>query len=268
MHPEPSLELISRQASARPNFPATLAGIWRLTWKSQLTWKKIYGILANVLGLPILCFFAFGGLASKPFYLFTVDFYLLLALPILCLTAFGSMVRDELQEDTVCFLLTRPVKRWQFFISKYLCHLLWTQITVVLTLTAFAVAGALRNVPQIFDLMLTLLIIQFPATMAYGAISSLMGLMTRKYLVLGLIYGFVVEFGIGQIPTNINTLAMTNHLKSLMAHFGPLAEYLNRDPGNIATALTALVITSLIFAGISAFVFNIREYSTSDEMAR
>lgn len=269
MNHESTLEATLNKPVIRPNFPGILAGIWKLTWKSQLTWKKIYGVASNVLGLPILSYFAFTmGTQSNAYYMFTVDFYMLLVLPITCLTAFGGMVRDDLQEDTVCFLLTRPMKRWQFFLSKYVSHLAWTQITTALTLLAFAVSGTLRGVDDVPNLILTLLIVQVPAIMVYGAISSLMGLLTKKYLVLGIIYGFVVEFGIGQIPTNINTLAMTNHLKSLLTKYTPLAEYLNQEPGSSFTAIAAIVTVTVVFLALSSLMFTMREYNHSDEMSK
>ena len=269
MNHESTLEATLNKPVIRPNFPGILTGIWKLTWKSQLTWKKIYGILSNILGLPILSYFAFSiGTQSNAFYMFTVDFYMLLALPLICLTAFGGMVRDDLQEDTVCFLLTRPMKRWQFFLSKYLSHLVWTQITSALTLLAFGVAGTLRGVDDVPNLILTLLLVQIPAIMVYGAISSLMGLITKKYLVFGIIYGFVVEFGIGQIPTNINTLAMTNHLKSLLTKYAPLAEHLELAPGSSVKAIAATIIVSLVFLTLSSIMFTMREYNHSDEMSK
>jgi hypothetical protein len=117
-------------------------------------------------------------------------------------------------------------------------------------------------------LVLSALKVQFPAIMAYGAISSLLGLATKKYLVLGLVYGFVVEFGIGQIPTNINTLAMTNHLKSLMARYQPLADHLGYEPGRMLTALAALVVTTGVFLIFSSVLFTFREYNHSDEMSK
>jgi ABC-type transport system involved in multi-copper enzyme maturation permease subunit len=269
MSHESTLESISQKTPVRPNFPGILAGIWKLTWKSQLTWKKIYGVLSNILVLPVLSYFSFSfGDDSDALLRFLIDFYMLMVLPIICLTAFGGMVRDELQEDTVCFLLTRPMKRWQFFLSKYLSHLAWTQIIGALTLLAFAVAGTLRGVDDTPMLVLNALKVQFPAIMAYGAISSLLGLATKKYLVLGLVYGFVVEFGIGQIPTNINTLAMTNHLKSLMARYQPLADHLGYEPGRMLTALAALVVTTGVFLIFSSVLFTFREYNHSDEMSK
>lgn len=269
MNQESILEATLNKPVIRPNFPGILSGIWKLTWKSQLTWKKIYGVLSNVLGLPILSYFAFSmGSGSNAFYMFTVDFYILLVLPITCLTAFGGMVRDDLQEDTVCFLLTRPMRRWQFFLSKYLSHLVWTLITTALTLIAFAVSGTLRGVDDVPNLIMALMLVQIPAIMVYGAISSFMGLITKKYLVMGIIYGFVVEFGIGQIPTNINTLAMTNHLKSLLAKYAPLAEHLNVEPGYSLTAITAIVTVTLVFLLLSSILFTLREYTHSDEMSK
>ena len=276
MNHESTLETTLDKPSIHPNFFGILAGIWKLTWKSQLTWKKVYGLLSNVMVLPLLSYFAFSSSApmaqiggqSNTFYMFTVDFYILLVLPITCLTVFGGMVRDDLQEDTVCFLLTRPMKRWQFFLTKYLSHLAWTQITTALTLLAFALAGTLRGVDDVPNLIFTLLIIQIPAVVVYGAISSLMGLTTKKYLVFGIIYGFVVEFGIGQIPTNINTLAMTNHLKSLLAKYPPLSEHLGVEPGSSLTAVTAIAAVTIVFLVISSVLFTMREYNHSDEMSK
>ena len=269
MNHESTLETTLDKPSIHPNFFGILAGIWKLTWKSQLTWKKIYGLFSNVLGLPLLSYFAFLiGDHSNAFYMFTVDFYILLVLPITCLTVFGGMVRDDLQEDTVCFLLTRPMKRWQFFLTKYLSHLAWTQITTALTLLAFALAGTLRGVDNVPSLIFALLMIQIPAIVVYGAISSLMGLTTKKYLVFGIIYGFVVEFGIGQIPTNINTLAMTNHLKSLLAKYPPLSEHLGVEPGSSLTAAAAIAAVTIVFLVISSVLFTMREYNHSDEMSK
>ena len=50
--------------------------------------------------------------------LFTIDLYTFLALPLFCLHSFGGL-KDDLQEDTACYILTRPIRRWQFLVGQY-----------------------------------------------------------------------------------------------------------------------------------------------------
>src|SRR5262249_32116008 len=143
----------------------------------------------------------------RPFYRWLVDFYFLLVLPLYGLSVCGSMIRDELQSDTLGFLTTRPVGRARLFLIKYLCQMTWLQALAALHGLLLCGVGFAREVPGVGSMMALFFGAQVLAVLAWGALSALLGLITRRYMVLGIVYGFVVEMGIGRIPTNINSLS-------------------------------------------------------------
>ena len=200
--------------------------------------------------------------------LFTIDLYTFLALPLFCLHSFGGLVRDDLQEDTACYILTRPIRRWQFLVGQYTCQCLWTCIIVALTYLAFGSMWWLQEVEGWLPVMLGLMSVAVPAILVYGAISSLMGLLTRKYLVLGLIYGCVIEFGVGQIPTNLHSLSMTHHLKDLLALHPEIWAHLVRDSAQPWLSLLMLAMATLISLGVGCLLFTHREYLQAEDMSR
>ena len=206
--------------------------------------------------------------ALRPFYRWLIDFYFLLVLPLYCLSACGSIIRDELQGDTLGFLTTRPVGRARLFLIKYLCQILWLEgLAAVHGLLLFG-AGLAREVPGASSLMALFFGAQFLAVLAWGALSALLGLITRRYLVLGIAYGFVVELGIGRIPTNINALALTRHLQALLGQnplLGQLYEWAPQEPWFSAGML---LLATAVFLAIATALFQFREYHHAAEMQK
>ena len=262
-------DLRMRAAPRHPGTWQSLAGLWCLTWRSQLSWRKSLAILLHVLGLPLLGYLRASSFQSMGgWMLFTIDLYTFLALPLFCLHSFGGLVRDDLQEDTACYILTRPIRRWQFLVGQYTCQCLWTCIIVALTYLAFGSMWWLQEIEGWLPVMLGLMSVAVPAILVYGAISSLMGLLARKYLVLGLIYGCVIEFGVGQIPTNLHSLSMTHHLKDLLALHPEIGAHLVRDSAQPWLSLLMLAMATLISLGVGCLLFTHREYLQAEDMSR
>ena len=195
--------------SSIPSPYAATRGMWTLTWRTRITWRKIMPLLLNIFVLPILAGSVLRTGQVEGFYRFSIDLYLLLILPITCLNHFGSMIRDELQEDTMTFLITRPVSRARILLIKYITLAVWVQILALGSLTAFLIVGNLLEVPDVTSIYLKMLQIQILAVFAYGALSCFLGLLTQKFMIAGVFYGILVEFGIGRIPTNINILSIS-----------------------------------------------------------
>jgi hypothetical protein len=83
-----------------------------------------------------------------------------------------------------------------------------------------------------------------------------------------LLYGAVVEMGIGRIPTNINTLSIIRHLETLLSHNTALQTIYSWTEGDTATALCALVVAPIIFLGVAAMLFKMVEYHHAAEMQK
>jgi hypothetical protein len=109
---------------------------------------------------------------------------------------------------------------------------------------------------------------QFLAVLSWGALSALLGLVTRRYLIAGIVYGFVVELGLGRIPTNINTISLARHFRGLFGHDPLLQRLYNWTPQNLASSVGTVLIATFIFLVIGATLWAHREYHSATEMQK
>jgi ABC-type transport system involved in multi-copper enzyme maturation permease subunit len=251
-------------------FSATLRGLWLLTWKSRLTlrqWPALVGTIfpVSLLGFLILRNSTDAGLAS--FYWLAVA-YLLLGVPLYCLAVFGGLIRDDIQSNTLSFLITRPTSRARLLFARFLCQLVWVQVLGLAAGLALLATGWLcgvKGIPQFAGLFLAT---QALALFVFGGLATFLGLLHRRYLVLGTIYGLVVEVGIGQIPTNINALAMTRHLRTLLGHNPVIHEIYKWSTDGTGSALFILLSVAVLSVALSSLLFTVREYLGAEDMPK
>lgn len=205
---------------------------------------------------------------TEPFHHWLIDFYFFVILPLNCVRACGGLIRDELQADTLGFLTTRPLSRARLLIAKYLAQTAWLQILLgVETLLLFAVGG-LRHIPSLVVLLPLFLMAQFLAVMAWSALGIFLGQATKRYMAAALLYGLVVELGIGQIPTNINNLSLIRQFKSLLAHNTALQGIYGWSAKGMPYCTGAVVLAGFIFLAAAALLFTYREYHHTVEMQK
>ncbi len=204
----------------------------------------------------------------EPFYHWLVNFYFYLMLPLMCVRAGGPLIRDELQADTLCFLITRPVGRAQLIIVKFLTQLLWTESVMAIELLLIFAAGAAQHVENLGTLLPLALLAQILAVPAFCGLGLLLGQLTTRYMATALLYGAVVEMGIGRIPTNINTISLLKHVDTLLSHNDALQNIFNWAAGGTATAVVVLVLAPALFVGVAAALFTFREYHHAAEMQK
>ncbi len=205
---------------------------------------------------------------TSPFYHWLIDFYFFVILPLSCVGACGALIREELQNDTLGFLTTRPLTRARLMIVKYLSQSAWLQIVVLAQALLLFAAGSLRQIPNLGTLLPLFLGIQFVAVFTWSALGAFLGLVTKRYMAIALLYGFIVEMGIGRIPTNVNTLSMIRHLKSLLAHNTALQEVYDWPMRGIPFSLVALALGTVVFLAMAAFMFTFKEYHHTAEMQK
>lgn len=205
---------------------------------------------------------------TGPFYHLLFRLYFFVVLPLNCARVSGALIRDELQADTLGFLLTRPLSRARLMIVKYLSQMAWLQIIALAQALLLFAAGYLREMPGLHTLLPLFLGCQFLAVLAWCALGAFFGLLTRRYMAVAMVYGVVVELGIGRIPTNINNLSLIRHLESLLAHNPALQMIYDWTAGSVPGALSALVLATALFLGLSALVFSLKEYHAATEMQK
>jgi hypothetical protein len=205
---------------------------------------------------------------TAPFYRWLIDFYFFIILPLSCVRSCGGLIRDELQTDTLGFLTTRPVKRGTLVVLKYLSQAAWLEMAALLEGLLLLGAGALREIPQIASLLPLFLAAQFLAVLAWSALGLFLGQVTKRYLPLALVYGLIVELGIGDIPTNINTLSLMRHLKTLLSHDQALQSLYQWTGTGFLLPVTALLLAAVLFLALAALLFTFREYHAAAEMQK
>ena len=205
---------------------------------------------------------------TGPFYHWLIDFYFFMILPLNCVRVCGALIQDELQADTLGFLTTRPLSRARLLVAKYISQTVLLEIILLIeTLLIFA-AGQLRQIPALGALLLLFLAAQFLAVLAWSALGAFLGQVTRRYMAMALVYGLIVEMGIGRIPTNINTLSLMRHLKVLLAHNPALQGTYEWAGQGVLLSVGALVLAAVMFLGLAALLFAVREYHHTEEMQK
>jgi ABC-type transport system involved in multi-copper enzyme maturation permease subunit len=205
---------------------------------------------------------------TAPFYRWLVDFYFFIILPLSCIRGCGALIRDELQADTLGFLLTRPVQRASLVILKFICQAAWLEIVALLETLLLFGAGWLREIPSLGTLLPLFLAAQFLAVLAWSALGLFLGQVSKRYLALALIYGLVVELGIGAIPTNINSLSLLRQLKTLLSHNPDLQKIFDWSGTGVLLPVGILLAAAVIFAGLASLLFTFLEYHPTNEMQK
>jgi len=205
---------------------------------------------------------------TAPFYRWLIDFYFFIILPLCCVRSCGGLIRDELQTDTLGFLVTRPVRRGTLVVVKYLSQVACLEAAALIEGLLLMGAGALRQIPAIGSLLPLFLAVQFLAVPAWGALGLFLGQVTKRYLPLAVVYGLIVELGIGDIPTNINTLSLMRHLKTLLSHDPSLQSLFQWTGGGVLIPVAALLFGAALFLALAALLFTVREYHPATEMRK
>lgn len=132
-------------------------------------------------------------------------------LPFVALLYASGMVQDEQEEQTITYLLVRPIPKWALYIVKLLATLTTTVclVAVFTTLTFVAiyfradVAGA--NIPL---RCLKTIAIHSLAVIAYCSVFGLISMVTSRALVVGIVYTAVVEGLLANLPFSIRLVTV------------------------------------------------------------
>ncbi len=239
------------------------SALWTVAW---LTWRQLFArrrawLAAAIAVLPFVLTF-FYRLSSEDnegdrlLFLLGLnrDIVLGVLLPLTAVifgtTAFGG----EVEDGTLIYLLVRPVPRWQVVLAKYVVAT--TVSAAVITVSVLLAWFALRNaeLPAVFAR--SFVTAALVGAVLYCALFSYLGLVTRRGLVIGLMYIIFFENVLSRNLQGVKWLSVREFAVAVARWVGGDAV---KWPAPVVPMTTVWVAGSIILVG--ALALTMRKFS-------
>ena len=204
----------------------------------------------RVEGVPVEPITMFGGVIWLLFLRFII--------PVLGVFYGTSLIADEVEDKTITYLFTRPVRRSAVLVGKYIAYLVCTTLVVLPSvMLVYFMMVPFDQVGATFTWLLIDLGLLAIGLAAYGALFALVGAVLRRPLVIGLVFAFGWEQAAMGMPGYLKRFTVAHYLQSLVPHALPadgLASVLqavftdNPTTGTAVFWLTAILVVALVLA--------------------
>jgi hypothetical protein len=206
---------------------------------------------------------------QSEFYVFSnsVVFWILVSylLPIWCLSFATQAIAHEREENSMVWLLTRPLSRPSIYLAKFLSQLPWS---MGLTLGGFTLMCLVGGQPGRLALRLYWPAV-FWGTLAYTALFQLIGSYFKRPAIVSLAYAFFLEVLMGNMPGYLKRSSIGFYIRCMMFDSGKDYAVQPESPwvylpvdGSIACWVLALASVGFVILGM--VLFSRTEYVTGD----
>jgi ABC-type transport system involved in multi-copper enzyme maturation permease subunit len=181
--------------------------------------------------------------------------------PLLTLIYATSAFGDEREDRTLVYLLTRPLARWRIYLAKALGI---APLVLLIVLGAYVGVCLVGGEPGRGVLFRFLPGLAF-GTMAYLALFLFFGAVAPRPLIMSVVYTFLIETLVGNMPGTLKRLALSYHTRCLLYDAGKEIGVVPYNPRHFlpispTAATSVLVIATLFFLVWGAIAFQRREY--------
>jgi ABC-2 type transport system permease protein len=262
-----------------------MRGAWRVFELSlgEMLWSRRTIFLAIVVGCPVLVAAVIRIVDSVGIVPFRLDgrrmdytaifgamiwlLFLRFIVPVLGVFYGTSLIADEIEDKTITYLFTRPIRRSAVLVGKYLAYLVCT-ILVVLpgVMLVYFLIVPFRQIGASFSLLLMDLGILAIGLAAYGGLFALVGTTLRRPLVVGLVFAFGWEQFALIMPGYVRRFTLMYYIQSLVPHAMPaegvqsLLQAFFSDTPSTVTSLVSLAVAITVSLALAGRVVERREY--------
>jgi len=193
-----------------------------------------------------------------------VPLFLQIVLIFVTLVDATALIREEIDDNTLPFLLTRPVSKPTVAVSKYAGYVIATlALLLPPVVAAYAVTEAYAGsgLGTDADVLAGFLAATALAAIAYGALFFFLSVAFRKPLTVGLLIGFVWESIVGSLPGSVPKLSLIYYLRSVLKGtigVGPLSGFATDVSAPVAAGI--LLVFSLAMLVLATFLFQSMEF--------
>jgi len=237
--------------------------------------------LLPVLLPPALAFLSrtpFAALGDVTFVRMMEDLYVGILAPVLALFFAGMLVGEDVETQTIAYILTRPLPRSAWIVGRFLAYVfLCASLLCVSAALVFAGCRSLANLE--FTAAHVLRLLQYCgvltlAILAYGSLCLFLGTFSKRPIIYGLLLLFGWQRVAMQIPGLVDFLTLQKYLETLYPKSDvarpqdvfeqtALGFQKNAIPIENQDALLTLFIVSVVFVVFPAVAFRIREYTAA-----
>ncbi|TDC28450.1 ABC transporter permease [Micromonospora sp. 15K316] len=180
---------------------------------------------------------------------------LAVVLPVVALIVGTGVLGAEIDDGTVVHILTKPLPRWQIVLPKLAVA---TGVTAVTVAVPIYVAGVLAHSVR---LGLALVVAACLGALAYSALFLALSLVTRRPVLLGLVYVLIWEGLLGNFVSGTKVLSIQQYVIALADRLAP--------SGLLETTVSvpvAAVMTALFSVGFTVLAIDrLRSFSVAGE---
>lgn len=195
-------------------------------------------------------------------------FYLRFTVPVLGVFYGTSLMADEVEDKTVTYLFTRPIRRGAVLIGKYLAYLACTIFVVLpsvmlVYLLVVPMQGSLGG--SFIDLVKDLALLAIGLAV-YGALFAFIGAKFKRPLLIGLVFVFGWEQAALAFPGYLKQFTIAYYLQAMVPHAMPndgvvsLIQGIFRESPGLWASLFWLAVIWAVFLGLAAWIVERREY--------
>jgi ABC-2 type transport system permease protein len=194
--------------------------------------------------------------------------YVRFIVPVLGVFYGTSLMADEVEDKTITYLFTRPIRRGAVLFGKYLAYLGCTVFVVLpsvmlVYLLIVPMQGSLGA--SFLDLLKDLMVLGLGLAV-YGAAFAFVGAKFKRPLIVGLIFIFGWEQAALAFPGYLKRFTIAYYLQGLVPHAMPSDSVLSliqgafRESPTLAGSLFGIAAILVVFVTLAAWVVERREY--------
>src|SRR5258706_3404652 len=138
--------------------------------------------------------------------------------PLVALIYGSGIIQDEQEEQTLTYLLIRPIPKWALYMVK-LAATLTTTVTLTALFTALTYAaiyaGADNGGQTVVHRCIKAMLTHSLAVVAYCCLFGLMSLLTRWTLIVGILYAAIFEGLLANLPLSIRLITVIYYTRMI-----------------------------------------------------
>ena len=274
----------TRPIPPAPSFLTSALRVFDLSL-GEMLWSKRTVFMLLIVGAPVLIALFIRGLitlgAPLPqgprgvqmtgpaiFGMMIWIFYLRFTVPVLGVFYGTSLIADEVEDKTITYLFTRPIRRGAVLVGKYLAYLGCTVFVVLpsvmlVYLLIVPLNGTLGG--SFLDLVKDLSLLAIGLAV-YGALFAFIGAKFKRPLLIGLVFIFGWEQIALTFPGYLKYYTVAYYIQGLVPHAMPndgalsMLQGIFRENLGLGASLFALLLIWAIFLTLASRVVERKEY--------